>query len=120
MVDAYDTKEAEKCINYLFDNNYFLKREHLKAFYGILIVNHLHGKAKALELLDKLFIEWIESEAKENLNLPLEEKLKYSIGFFCDVLVPKDVLADEECDRLSDKYVSLIAKHTKKIMSHNN
>ena len=118
IVDTYDTKEAEEYINYLFDNSHFLKREHIKAFYGILIVNHLHGKAKALELLDKLFMEWIESETKENLSLPLEEKPQYGIGFFCGVLVPNGVLTNEECDRLRDKYVSLITQHTEKILSH--
>lgn len=117
IVDVYNTKEAAEYINYLFDNSQFLKKEHIKAFYGILIVNHLQGKEKALELLDKLFIEWIESETKESLGMPVEEKPQYNIGFFCGVLVPNGVLTNEECDHLRDHYVRLMAQHTESILS---
>lgn len=110
MVNSRKAKEDDDYINYLMQNCHFLKREHATAFYGVLIANALYGKNKALDLMDQLFLKWINSETHESINRLMEERIydpQSKIAFFCGVLFPNGVVTKEESDRLSKTYTDL-------------
>ena len=99
-------------------NCHFLKKEHATAFYGVLIANSLYGKNKALDLMDQLFLKWINSETLESINRPMEESIydpQSKIAFFCGVLFPNGVVTKEESDRLAKTYTDLWIQHTMKL-----
>lgn len=107
LVNSRKQKEDEEYIDYIVQNGHFIKREHAKAFYGVLIANYIYGKDKALELMDRLFMKWINAVTIESINKPTEESI-YSpenhIAFFCGILLPNGVVTKEESNRLSETY----------------
>lgn len=118
MVNSRKAKEDDDYINYLMQNCHFLNREHATAFYGVLIANALYGKNKALDLMDQLFLKWINSETHESINRPMEERIydpQSKIAFFCGVLFPNGVVTKEESDRLSKTYTDLWIQHTMRL-----
>lgn len=119
LVNRHRTADDDDYINYLMQNCHFLKKEHATAFYGILIVNHLYGKEKALNIMDKLFMKWINLETIDNTSKPIEERIYNNpqnyIPFFCGVLLPNGVVTKEESDQLSRIYTDLCEKHTAKL-----
>lgn len=110
IVNDQKTKEDEDYINYLIQHVPFLKREHATAFHGVLIANHLYGKEKALDLMDQLFMKWINFEISESSDKTLEESMydpRTKIPFLCGALFPNGVVTKEESDHLSKYYTDL-------------
>ena len=98
-------------------NCLFLKREDATAFYGILIAYSLYGKNKALDLMDQLFLKWINSKALESINRPMEESIydPQKMAFLCGVLFSNGVVTKEESDRLAKTYTDLWIQHNMRL-----
>lgn len=111
LVNGRKEKGNDKYIDYMIQNCHYLKKEHATAFCGVLVANDLYGKDTALDLMDKLFMKWINSETVESIHGPVEGWMSHTIAFLCGVLYPNEIVTKDESDQLSEYYSDLWMQH---------